>query len=274
MRKLLLLGLVALAACQKQDQGPGAVSTGPLETDDQKTLYTLGVVQGRQLEIFNLKPEELALVQRGMRDQITGATLQVKPEEYLPKLSAMARARRDEQAKENLAKGQEALAKAAQEPGAQKLESGVVFVSQQEGTGAQPAATDRVKVHYKGTLTNGTQFDSSYDRGEPATFPLNGVLRCWTEGLQKMKVGGKARLVCPAEAAYGPMGRPGIPPNSVLNFDVELLEILPAQPQVAPGQPPAPAPGGPAQPGQPGKPLMQPIKPPPPPQSQAGQPTK
>jgi FKBP-type peptidyl-prolyl cis-trans isomerase FkpA len=103
-----------------------------------------------------------------------------------------------------------------------------------------------VKVNYRGTLIDGKEFDSSYKRNEPATFPLNGVIRCWTEGLQKMKVGGKARLVCPAEMAYGPMGRPGIPPNATLNFEVELMEILPSTPP--PAAPPAPggAPGTPA----------------------------
>ena len=96
-----------------------------------------------------------------------------------------------------------------------------------EGSGPKPAATDKVKVHYQGTLTDGTVFDSSIKRGEPATFPLNGVIKCWTEGLQEVKVGGKARLVCPANIAYGDRGSPPtIKPGATLVFDVELLEIV------------------------------------------------
>jgi len=101
-----------------------------------------------------------------------------------------------------------------------------------EGKGDSPAATDTVRVHYKGTFTDGREFDSSYSRGQPATFPLNRVIRCWTEGVQKMKVGTKARLTCPSAIAYGERGTPGgpIPPNSVLQFDVELLGITKSVP--------------------------------------------
>ena len=105
----------------------------------------------------------------------------------------------------------------------------MVIKPTKEGTGAQPAATDQVKVHYEGRLIDGKVFDSSIARGEPATFPLNGVIPCWTEGVQAMKVGGKAQLTCPAELAYGPNGHPpAIPPQSTLVFDVELIEIVKA----------------------------------------------
>ncbi len=104
--------------------------------------------------------------------------------------------------------------------------SGLVYLSLKDGTGEQPAATDTVKVHYKGTLLDGKEFDSSYGRGEPAEFPLNRVIKCWTEGVQMMKVGGKAKLTCPAAIAYGERGAGGvIPPNATLNFEVELLAI-------------------------------------------------
>jgi FKBP-type peptidyl-prolyl cis-trans isomerase FkpA len=99
------------------------------------------------------------------------------------------------------------------------------------GTGESPKASDNVKVHYRGTLTNGTVFDSSYDRNEPAVFNLSGVVRCWTEGVQRMKVGGKAHLVCPSDLAYGDQGRPTIPGGAALVFDVELLEIVAGPPQ-------------------------------------------
>jgi FKBP-type peptidyl-prolyl cis-trans isomerase FkpA len=116
--------------------------------------------------------------------------------------------------------------KAAKEPGAIKTPSGLVYKVLQTGMGASPKATDMVKVNYRGTLTDGTEFDSSYKRGEPAVFPLNGVIACWTEGVQLMKVGGKSQLVCPAYIAYGEQGHPPvIPANSVLVFQIELLDI-------------------------------------------------
>jgi FKBP-type peptidyl-prolyl cis-trans isomerase FkpA len=117
------------------------------------------------------------------------------------------------------------LAKAASEPGAIKTPSGLIYKELKPGTGASPAAEDKVKVNYRGTFVNGKEFDSSYSRHEPAEFALNGVIRCWTEGVQKMKPGGKARLVCPSDIAYGDQGRPGIPGGSTLIFEIELLSV-------------------------------------------------
>lgn len=107
------------------------------------------------------------------------------------------------------------------------LPSGLVYQSLKEGTGASPSATDTVRVHYRGTFPDsGKEFDSSYSRNEPTEFPLNRVIPCWTEGVQKMKVGGKARLVCPPSIAYGARGAGGvIPPNATLNFEIELLAV-------------------------------------------------
>ena len=118
-------------------------------------------------------------------------------------------------------------ATAAKEKGAVVTSSGLVYRSLKEGSGASPAATDRVKVHYRGTLANGTEFDSSHKRGAPAEFPLNGVIPCWTEGVQRMKPGGKAMLTCPAAIAYGDRGAGGglIPANATLQFEVELIEV-------------------------------------------------
>ena len=120
----------------------------------------------------------------------------------------------------------DAAAAAAKEEGAQVSPSGLVYRPLKEGSGASPAPTDVVKVHYKGYFPDGREFDSSYKCGEPTQFPLNGVIRCWTEGVGKMKVGGKAKFTCPPAIAYGPRGAGGvIPPNATLQFDVELLEI-------------------------------------------------
>ncbi len=120
----------------------------------------------------------------------------------------------------------EALKSAAAEKDAVVSPSGLVFRSLKEGSGANPTPSDVVKVHYRGTLPDGKEFDSSYQRNEPAVFPLNRVIACWTEGVQRIKVGGKARLTCPAAIAYGSRGAGGvIPPNATLHFEVELLEI-------------------------------------------------
>jgi FKBP-type peptidyl-prolyl cis-trans isomerase FkpA len=121
----------------------------------------------------------------------------------------------------------DAAAKAAKESGAITTPSGLVYKSIKDGTGASPKATDTVKVHYKGTFPDGKEFDSSYKAGGPIEFPLNGVIKCWTEGVQMMKVGGKAKLTCPAAIAYGERGAGGglIPPNATLVFEVELLGV-------------------------------------------------
>jgi len=125
------------------------------------------------------------------------------------------------------AQGDAAAAQAAKEPGAAVSASGLVYRALKEGTGPSPKATDTVKVHYRGTFPDGREFDSSLKRGEPAEFPLDKVIKCWTEGVQRMKVGGKAKLTCPSAIAYGERGAGGglIPPNATLQFEVELLGI-------------------------------------------------
>ena len=121
----------------------------------------------------------------------------------------------------------DAAAASAKEPGAVVTPSGLVYRSLQDGQGASPAATDVVKVHYRGTLPDGREFDSSHKRGQPASFPLDRVIKCWTEGVQRMKVGGKAKLTCPSTIAYGERGAGNglIPPNATLFFEVELIDI-------------------------------------------------
>ena len=118
-------------------------------------------------------------------------------------------------------------AKAAKEPGAVVTKSGLVYRTLKEGKGPSPAASDTVRVHYQGTFPDGREFDSSYKRGQPTEFPLNRVIPCWTEGVQRMKVGGKAKLTCPSSIAYGERGAGGvIPPNATLVFEIELLEVM------------------------------------------------
>jgi FKBP-type peptidyl-prolyl cis-trans isomerase FkpA len=206
-------------------------------TEEQKTIYTLGTIIGKQLSVFDLSPEEVNIVVKGLSDSATGAKLGVETDVYGPKVQELANMRRALVASKQVAAGKTFAEKAAAEPGAVKTASGLVYISVKDGSGASPAATDTVKANYRGTLADGTEFDSSYKRGQPIDFPLNGVIKCWTEGLQKMKVGGKARLICPPEIAYGDQGAAGaIPPNATLNFDVELLAVTPAAKE-APAEP-------------------------------------
>jgi FKBP-type peptidyl-prolyl cis-trans isomerase FkpA len=238
---LFALSIAAvLAGCTgKSGSGTGA---GPVpQTEDQKTLYALGLILGRNLQTFNMTPEELDFVKKGLTDQVQNKPTDVKLDDYGPKVQALARTRATSKAETEKKSGEALAAKAAAEPGAQKFPSGLVMKSMKEGTGPSPGATDRVKVHYHGTLENGTVFDSSVQRGQPAEFALNQVIPCWTEGVQKLKVGGKSKLVCPSSIAYGDMGRPGIPGGATLIFEVELISI--EGPGAAPGMPPG-MPGG------------------------------
>jgi len=197
-----------------------------LTTDEEKAIYAVGLSLYRSLGSLDLSPEEVALVQRAFADAAAGKPA-VDINQWLPKIQPIAQARAARVAERQKASAAAYLTKAAAEPGATKTDSGLIYKDLQPGTGAAPKATDTVKVNYRGTLIDGTEFDSSYKRNEPATFPLNGVIRCWTEGLQKMKVGGKAQLVCPSDIAYGNSGHPPvIPGGATLIFQVELLDIV------------------------------------------------
>jgi FKBP-type peptidyl-prolyl cis-trans isomerase FkpA len=194
-------------------------------TDEQKTIYALGLSFYRSISQFDLSPAEVAILQRAISDAAAGKPA-IDLNEWGPKIQALAQARAARVAQREKVESDAYLAKAATEPGAVKLPSGLIYREVRAGTGASPKATDTVKVNYRGWLADGTEFDSSYKRNEPAEFALNRVIPCWTEGLQHMRVGGKAILVCPANLAYGEAGRPGIPGGAALTFEIELLDIV------------------------------------------------
>jgi FKBP-type peptidyl-prolyl cis-trans isomerase FkpA len=221
MRKMfsvLLTGLCLLIS--------SSVFAADPTTDEQKTLYALGLAMSQRLGSFNLSEAELEMVKMGLTDGVLKRPEKVNVQEFMPKVEQLAQTRLAATSESEKKAGAEFLAKAAAEKGAVKTNSGLVFSTIKAGTGASPKATDTVKVHYHGTLTDGTVFDSSVERKQPATFPLNQVIPCWTEGVQKMKVGEKARLVCPSQIAYGDRGAlPKIKPGATLVFEVELLGI-------------------------------------------------
>jgi len=201
-----------------------AAAAPALTTDEQKTIYAVGLAMSRQLDQLGLSEPELNIVKRALSDASIGKPA-VDIEVWGPKIDGLVQSRAGGMAAKEKAAGKAYADKAATQKGAVRSASGLVYRELTAGSGASPKATDKVKVHYRGTLLNGTEFDSSYKHNAPAEFPLNGVIPCWTEGVQKMKVGGKSALVCPADIAYGDGGRPGIPGGATLLFDVELLAI-------------------------------------------------
>ncbi len=219
---------LTLGGCKAGEPEAGSEDAGiALETEDEKTLYAAGVSVGMNLASLDLTPAEFEVVKAGMEDAVTGVESRVPLQEYGSKIQALVQARAKRKADAEKGLSEEYLAQAAGEEGAEASSSGLIYFETQKGSGASPGATDRVRVHYRGTLRDGKQFDSSYDRNQPAEFPLNGVIPCWGEGLQKMAIGGKAKLICPSSIAYGDSGRPPtIPPGATLIFEVELLEIL------------------------------------------------
>jgi FKBP-type peptidyl-prolyl cis-trans isomerase len=222
MLALCLASMVACSQASKQD----ASASPKIETEEQKTLYALGLLLGRNVKPFALKPEELAIVKAGLTDAVTDAKAQVDLAAYGPKVNELAELRASSGAEDAKKKGQAFAAKVAAEKDATKTPSDVVIRVITPGTGASPTATDVVKVHYEGKLIDGTIFDSSIARGEPIEFALSGVVPCWTEALQRMKKGEKSQIVCPSSAAYGDRGSPPtIPPGATLSFEVQLLDF-------------------------------------------------
>ena len=191
-----------------------------------KVSYALGIGIGRQLADMggnDIVTEDFAAA---MKDVLTGAQLQIDETEAQAMVQEYLQRKGEERLKNVKAEGEAFLAENAKKEGIVTLPSGLQYQVLQEGNGKSPKATDQVKCHYEGTLINGKVFDSSYRRGEPATFPLNGVIAGWTEGLQLMKEGAKYRFFIPFNLAYGTRGAgQDIPPYATLIFDVELIEV-------------------------------------------------
>jgi len=213
------VAVVGLVGCNKPD----------LKSDKGQASYAIGQQIGRNLKAQNIEidPKTLAA---SLTDAMQGKS-ELKDDEIqkaMMKLQEMAMKKQQEVGEQNKKKSAEFLEKNKTAAGVKVTASGLQYIVDKEGTGATPTKSDTVKCHYKGTLTTGEQFDSSYDRGQPAEFPVAGVIPGWTEALQLMKVGGKMKLFIPPELAYGASGRPGIPPNSALVFEVELVDIVKA----------------------------------------------
>ncbi len=198
---------------------------------------------------LELTPAEVELVAKGLHSAAAGSPApgeinQIGPEmqKFLQAKNDVYRAKASEKAK---VEAEKFFAEIKAKPGVQVTPSGLCYEVVQPGTGDFPKVSDTVRVHYTGKFINGTTFDSSVDRGEPAEFPLNGVIPAWTEGLQKINKGGKLKLYVPSNLGYGEQGNQGIPPNSTLIFDVELIDIVTPPASMAPGAlPTAPAASG------------------------------
>lgn len=234
---LVAVAVIALTACQKEaEQKPAA-----LDTDEAKQSYSLGVSVGRYLDSTLDEYSKMgltldsALILRGVQDAVADKTA-LTEEEVQTMMTALEEQFREKQtaiaeaeAAQAIAAGKTYLEENAKKEGVTVTESGLQYEVLQAAEGAKPKATDTVKVHYTGTLVDGTKFDSSVDRGEPAQFPLNRVIPGWTEGVQLMNVGSKFKFTIPSELAYGERDMGTIKPNSVLVFEVELLDIVAAE---------------------------------------------
>jgi FKBP-type peptidyl-prolyl cis-trans isomerase FkpA len=243
---LLAASIALMAGCQDEASTPAvetqasateAATAIEFKTNDEKAAYAIGVSFANYLSTSLDKPKELGidlsktLVLKGIEDAfaekstMTEDDIQVVLQEFDTRINDLVKTQAEAKAAADKKVGDEFRAEFAKQEGVKQTESGLLYQVITEGTGASPVATDTVEVHYKGTLTDGTQFDSSYDRGQSATFPLDRVIPGWTEGVQLMKEGSKFKFVIPPELAYGDNDTGTIPPNSTLVFEVELLKV-------------------------------------------------
>ncbi|MBI3548774.1 MAG: FKBP-type peptidyl-prolyl cis-trans isomerase [Elusimicrobia bacterium] len=228
MKTFLWIALIALAPSARADEGDNP------KNDNEKALYSLGAIMADNLTRYQLQPKEIPYVIAGLRNTLKGQKPGFDVMSYRPRLQQLHASREYAKVLVKKKQGDAYIEKMAAMGGAKKLPSGAVVIVTKEGTGSNPAATDTVTVHYEGTYVDGAVFDSSIKRKRPAKFALNTVIKCWTEGIQQLKVGGKAKLGCPAESAYGDDGRNEIPGGAALIYTVELLEVA----KTTPGGPP------------------------------------
>lgn len=259
MKKLLQVSLLAsavlvgLSGCkEEQASAPAAVETAPeLESFEAKSAYAIGLSMGRYIGSTLEKQQELGVeldnetILRGVKDgfsdagQMSDEEIQTALTAYDEHINGLIETQAQEQAAATLEEGKTFLEENAKRDGVKVTESGLQYEVLTEGEGAKPAAEDVVTVHYTGTLVDGTTFDSSVERGEPASFPLNQVIPGWTEGVQLMSVGSKYKLFIPSDLGYGESGAGSIPGNAVLVFEVELLDIKAAEQPEAVAEVPA-----------------------------------
>ena len=228
MHRLIIVALITMMAAP-------AFAADNLKTEEQKTLYSVGLLVARQLAALNLDPAEVEIIKEGLTDSVSGKTPRVDIDTYGKGVQEFIAARRKAEGEKLAAGGKDFLDKAAAEKGALRTASGLVYRSIREGSGASPTPADKAKLSYRATFINGKEFDSSSRHGLTVVeLPLSGVIKCWQEGLQMMKPGGKAQLVCPANIAYGEASAGGgmIPPNATLVFEIELVDtVKPPAPQ-------------------------------------------
>lgn len=235
-----------------------AATASKFKNDDQQAAYALGASLGRYMENSLKEQEKLGIsldkdqLISGVQDafanksKLSDEEIEKTLQGFEARVKASAQAKMEQDAKANAEKGQQFRDTFAKEKGVKKTESGLLYQVEKVGTGEAPKDSDTVVVNYKGTLADGTEFDNSYTRGEPLSFRLDGVIPGWTEGLKHIKKGGKIKLVIPPELAYGKTGVPGIPANSTLVFDVELLDVKAAPKADANAEKPADAEANPA----------------------------
>lgn len=220
----LLVSSLALVSCNSND--PRKVS---LESEDDKTFYAMGYMLGGNLQRLSLSDKELSALHKGVAMAAKNEKSEVDMGVYQARIQEVFKARMDKVAETEKKAGSAFIEKFVKDENATKTESGLAYKVIKEGTGATPAADDVVEVHYHGTLTDGTVFDSSVERGKTISFPLNRVIKGWTEGLQTMKEGGKSKFVIPSDLAYGEAGAPPkIPGGATLIFEVELFKVTKA----------------------------------------------
>lgn len=222
MRKIVIIGLVFYSFlmmhlfAQKKE----------VDTQEKSGYYMLGLALSRSISEYDFTADEIKDIVAGFSNGLS-KKVDYKASINYDKVNQLIKEKKEELAKKNKARGEEYLKKLLSEKDAMLLDSDIVYVKRQDGTGQMPTETDIVKVHYRGRLIDGTEFDSSYKKKEPVEFQLNTVIPCWTKALVKMKVGEKATIGCPSDVAYGDNGiERVIPPGSTLIFDVELIDIV------------------------------------------------